>query len=283
MLQLSPCYNHTRSPLLDVGEKKDVICRYNLHLKLDVQNRSLRSGFKFKFSSWSLRNYEAVSILAYTRLTSRDSVEQGVLVLVNEAVFAYFNATEKTFLLRPTAMAGFSVLEAKERMYCVSEVINAFPRQQDYLDKLIKQTNGAKPPKLSPSVNVYSHFPAMPGSPNYLYCYATGFYPGDIEISFVLNGRPFPGPTESSDLVYGEDWTFRVFKYISILPLPGEVYECFVNHSSLAQPKITVWRPEVSKTIGASVWLTAVVAAACGGALGCFMSVFVWRQRNVTK
>lgn len=95
---------------------------------------------------------------------------------------------------------------------------------------------------VSPSVNVYSHVPAMEASPNYLYCYATGFYPGDIEISFLLNGRPFPGPTESSDLVYGQDWTFRVFKYISILPHPGEEYACLVNHSSIAQPKITYWR-----------------------------------------
>ncbi|KAL2088330.1 hypothetical protein ACEWY4_015229 [Coilia grayii] len=228
-------------------------------------------------------DYEVVSILSYTRYTSRDPMEQGVVVLVNEAVFAYFNSTQKTFQLRPSASAGFSVLEASKRMDCVSEVTKAFPRQEDYLERLIEQTNGAKPPKVSPSVNVYSHFPAMPGTPNYLYCYATGFYPGDIEISFLLNGRPFPGPTETSDLVYGEDWTFKVFKYIRILPHPAEEYACLVNHSSFAQPKTTVWRLQVSKTTGASYLWTGLVAAAFGATLGCFLSVFMCKRINRRK
>lgn len=73
-------------------------------------------------------------------------MEQGVLVLVNDAVFAYFNSTQNTFLLRPSAM-DFSVLEYYDSIYCLLQVTNSLPRQQDYLKKLIKQANGAKPPK----------------------------------------------------------------------------------------------------------------------------------------
>lgn len=67
--------------------------------------------------------------------------------MVNEAVFVYFNATEETFQLRPSASAGFTVLEAAQRMGCVREVTNAFKPQKHYLKKLTDQTSGAKPPK----------------------------------------------------------------------------------------------------------------------------------------
>lgn len=74
---------------------------------------------------------------------------------------------------------------------------------------------------------------------NTLYCYATGFYPGDIEMNLFVNGVNVKG--ETSDLMYGQDWTYRIYKHVTIAPEPGDKYKCEVKHSSIPEPKVTVW------------------------------------------
>ncbi|XP_028821843.1 HLA class II histocompatibility antigen, DP beta 1 chain [Denticeps clupeoides] len=226
--------------------------------------------------SWT--DYQYVGVASYTRTRSDGSLSQEVVVLVNEAVFAYFDPTQETFVLRPSASAGFGVLDAAERVYCVSEVTKSFPRQQDYLERLTEKTGSARPPKASPSVSIYTHFPATAGARNVLYCYATGFYPGDIEISVLLNGRPFPGKVVTSDLVYGEDWTFRVFKYTNVTPQPGEEYACLVKHSSMAEPKTISWRPEEPPDSVAPPPWTWAASVAVGAAVGGLISLLMLKR-----
>uniref|UniRef100_A0A671K7W0 Beta-2-microglobulin n=1 Tax=Sinocyclocheilus anshuiensis TaxID=1608454 RepID=A0A671K7W0_9TELE len=103
---------------------------------------------------------------------------------------------------------------------------------------------------IRPSVNVYTEFPEQQGKVNVLYCYATGFYPGDIEVTFYLNGQKSTVKAETSDLMYGEDWTFRVYKYMNITPQYGDKYTCEVRHSSMVEPKMTEWKSSLYK-----VWL----------------------------
>lgn len=46
---------------------------------------------------------------------------------------------------------------------------------------------------------------------------------------------------ETSDLTYGKDWTFRVYTYVAITPEPGDEFICEVKHSSMTEPKVTMW------------------------------------------
>jgi len=88
---------------------------------------------------------------------------------------------------------------------------------------------------------VYTEFPEEEGKANVLYCYATGFYPGDIEINFFQNGHKSIAKVETSDLMYSKDWTFRVYKYMTITPRTGDEYTCEVRHCSMAEPTIKAW------------------------------------------
>ncbi|XP_036415318.1 rano class II histocompatibility antigen, D-1 beta chain isoform X2 [Colossoma macropomum] len=186
-------------------------------------------------------DYQTVNIQAYTRMKGNGSVDQAVVVLVNDATFAYFDKAKKTFVLRPSATTGFSVLDDSDQTFCMYEVLHGFHRQEEYLSKLREQTGAVRPPLVRPSVNVYAQFPVAEGQANVLYCYATGFYPGDIEINFFLNGHPSVDKGITSDLMYGDDWTYRVYKYMAITPRPGEEYTCEVKHSSMAEPKMSTW------------------------------------------
>lgn len=88
---------------------------------------------------------------------------------------------------------------------------------------------------------MYTEFPEEEGKANVLYCYVTGFYPGDIEINLFLNGRKSIVKVETSDLIYSKDWTFRVYKYMTITPQTGDEYTCEVRHSSMAELKMKTW------------------------------------------
>uniref|UniRef100_W5KID6 Beta-2-microglobulin n=2 Tax=Astyanax mexicanus TaxID=7994 RepID=W5KID6_ASTMX len=221
-------------------------------------------------------DYQTVNIQAYTRIRSNGSVDQGVVVLVNDAIFAYFDSGNKTFVLRPSATMGFSVLGESDRTFCLYEVLHGFYRQKDYLSKLREKTGGTKPLLVRPSVNVYPQFPVTEGQANVLYCYATGFYPGDIEINFFLNGRPSAEDGIMSDLMYSEDWTYRVYKYMAITPRPGEEYSCEVKHSSMAEPKMSLWRPEFPAFTPGFSWIFGLIP---GLVCGIIVSAVLFRRK----
>ncbi|XP_043112131.1 boLa class II histocompatibility antigen, DQB*0101 beta chain [Puntigrus tetrazona] len=223
-------------------------------------------------------DYQTVNVLAYTRMTENGSVDQAVVVLVNDAPFAYFDQANKTFILRPSASAGFSVLESSDQSFCMYEVLAGFNRQTDYLEKFKQQTNSSKALLVPPSVNVYTEFPQQQGKVNVLYCLATGFYPADIEINFYLNGQRSTAKAETSDLMYGEDWSFRVYKYMNITPQRGDKYACEVRHSSMAEPKMAEWRPEFSASTSHLYWICALLL---GMLLGITVSVLIVRRKQV--
>ncbi|XP_052006627.1 HLA class II histocompatibility antigen, DP beta 1 chain isoform X1 [Xyrauchen texanus] len=220
-------------------------------------------------------DYHTVNVLAYTRMTGNGSMDQAVVVLVNETVFAYFDQAKNTFVLRPSATAGFSVLETRDSKFCLWEVLKGFTRQAEYLKKFREETRSSKPLLARPSVNMYTQFPEEQGKTNMLYCYATEFYPGDIEINFFLNGVMVKG--ETSDLMYKKDWTFRVYKYMNITPTPGNEYICEVKHSSMTEPKLTVWRPELSESH--PYWAYTPV----GVLLGTIVSILIFRKTRNTQ
>ncbi|XP_077073601.1 uncharacterized protein LOC143724435 [Siphateles boraxobius] len=221
-------------------------------------------------------DYHTVNVLAYTRMMGNGSMDQAVVVLVNDSVFAYFDQENKTFALRPSASAGFSVLEKRDSIFCLGEVTKGFYRQAEYLEKLKEETNSSMPLLVRPSVNVYTEFPEEEGKANVLYCYATGFYPGDIEINFFQNGRKSIVKVKSSDLMYSKDWTFRVYKYMTITPRTGDEYTCEVRHSSMAEPTMKAWRPEFSAAHTSHLYWACSLAL--GILLGIMTSVLILRR-----
>eukprot|EP00061_Rhincodon_typus_P006059 g26290.t1 len=91
-------------------------------------------------------------------------------------------------------------------------------------------------PTEKPSVHIYMEQNGGPGHSDILYCYAEKFYPFGIELNFLVNGRPFRGQVNSSQLVVEPDWTFNILKYIRMERGSGDTYTCRVDHISLQQP-----------------------------------------------
>ncbi|XP_036624246.1 HLA class II histocompatibility antigen, DRB1 beta chain-like [Trichosurus vulpecula] len=102
---------------------------------------------------------------------------------------------------------------------------------------------GEKRPELSygsvkPEVIVYPSKMAPLGHHNLLVCSVTGFYPGDIEVRWFLNGQEETAGVVSTGLISNGDWTYQILVMLEMIPKRGDVYTCQVEHSSLHRPAI---------------------------------------------
>ncbi|KAM6472440.1 H-2 class II histocompatibility antigen, E-S beta chain-like isoform 3-T3 [Liasis olivaceus] len=100
-----------------------------------------------------------------------------------------------------------------------------------------------------------------PGSPNtILLCTAMGFYPLEIDVQWLKNGRP-----EKEGVAFGEelqngDWTYQLQVMLETQPQRGDVYACKVGHASLEAPVTVQWEPRSSNAARSKLWTGAVGA-----------------------
>ncbi|XP_039175659.1 H-2 class II histocompatibility antigen, E-S beta chain-like [Crotalus tigris] len=103
-----------------------------------------------------------------------------------------------------------------------------------------------------------------PTSPNtILLCIARGFYPVEIEVQWLKNGR-----LEEEGVAFGEelqngDWTYQLQVMLETQPQRGDVYTCQVGHASLEAPITVQWEPRSSNSARSKLW-TGIVAAVIG-------------------
>ncbi|XP_036624537.1 HLA class II histocompatibility antigen, DRB1 beta chain-like [Trichosurus vulpecula] len=95
-----------------------------------------------------------------------------------------------------------------------------------------------------PEVIVYPSKTAPLGHHNLLVCSVTGFYPGDIEVRWFVNGQEETAGVVSTGLISNGDWTYQILVMLEMTPKRGDVYTCQVEHSSLQRPVILDWRAQ---------------------------------------
>ncbi|XP_039176195.1 H-2 class II histocompatibility antigen, E-S beta chain-like [Crotalus tigris] len=127
----------------------------------------------------------------------------------------------------------------------------------------VSQSNSVVGRRAKPTVSI-SPTKLDPTSPNtILLCIVRGFYPVEIEVRWLKNGRP-----EEEGVAFGEelqngDWTYQLQVMLETQPQRGDVYTCQVEHASLEAPIITQWEPRSSNSAKSKLW-TGIVAAVIG-------------------
>ncbi|XP_036623179.1 DLA class II histocompatibility antigen, DR-1 beta chain-like [Trichosurus vulpecula] len=100
------------------------------------------------------------------------------------------------------------------------------------------------PRSAEPEVTVYPSKMAPLGHHNLLVCSVTGFYPGEIEVQWFLNGQEETEGVVSTGLISNGDWTYQILVMLEMTPKRGDVYTCQVEHSSLQRPVIFDWKAQ---------------------------------------
>ncbi|XP_071329925.1 class II histocompatibility antigen, B-L beta chain-like [Trachinotus anak] len=78
-----------------------------------------------------------------------------------------------------------------------------------------------------------------------LVCSAYNFYPKQIQVTWLQNGREMTSAISSSDVMPDGDWFYQIHSYLEYNPSPEEKITCMVQHLSLSEPMLQVWDPSL--------------------------------------
>ncbi|XP_044284116.1 LOW QUALITY PROTEIN: H-2 class II histocompatibility antigen, I-A beta chain-like, partial [Varanus komodoensis] len=96
-----------------------------------------------------------------------------------------------------------------------------------------------------------------------LLCTAASFYPREIEVRWLKNGRRATEGVFYGEQLHNGDWTYQTQVMLEDTPQRGDVYACQVEHASLQTPITVQWEPRTSESARSKVW-TGVVGALLG-------------------
>eukprot|EP00079_Xenopus_tropicalis_P038711 XP_017952482.1 PREDICTED: zinc-alpha-2-glycoprotein-like isoform X2 [Xenopus tropicalis] len=71
-----------------------------------------------------------------------------------------------------------------------------------------------------------------------LHCRVYGFYPRDVEVKWIKNGRDEIHSEEAAQILPNPDGTYQIRVSVGVTPEEGATYSCHIDHSSLENPLV---------------------------------------------
>lgn len=89
------------------------------------------------------------------------------------------------------------------------------------------------PRRVEPEITIRPKVSSHMGQSALLTCHVTGFYPSEIEVTWLKNGALVHSGAINTVLLSDGDWTYQVEELLQYHPVSGDTYTCRVEHSSL--------------------------------------------------
>nr|AGV52144.1 MHC class II beta antigen [Megalobrama amblycephala] len=124
--------------------------------------------------------------------------------------------------------------------------------------------------KVPPEVKLSSVTQASGRHPAMLMCSAYNFYPHQIQVSWMRDGKVVKSDVTSTEEMPNGDWYYQIHSHLEYTPKSGEKISCAVDHAGLTKPIIIDWDPSLPESernkiaIGASGLVLGIIIAAAG-------------------
>ncbi|XP_076010001.1 H-2 class II histocompatibility antigen, E-S beta chain-like [Genypterus blacodes] len=79
--------------------------------------------------------------------------------------------------------------------------------------------------------------------PGILICSVYNFYPKQIRVTWLKNGKEVTSDVTSTEELPNGNWFYQIHSHLEYTPKPGEKISCMVEHASLTEPKLYHWEP----------------------------------------
>ncbi|KAM3615041.1 uncharacterized protein V6R79_022616 [Siganus canaliculatus] len=156
----------------------------------------------------------------------------------------------------------------------MADILNKSPR---FLEHELWKTNFCKKSAqpfydghlnaVEPSVRLRSVEEAGSKHPAVLVCSAYMFYPKQIKVTWLRNGKKITDDVMSTEVLSNGNWLYQIHSYLEFTPRLGEKITCMVEHASFREPKLYEW-----ELLSESA-LIKIIAGASGLLLGLIFAV----------
>lgn len=100
-------------------------------------------------------------------------------------------------------------------------------------------------PLVEPYVWLRSVDAADSRHPSMLVCSAYNFYPKQIKLTWLRDGKQTTTDVTSTEELPNGNWLYQIHSYLEYTPTPEEKISCMVEHASLMKPLIYDWGKRV--------------------------------------
>ncbi|XP_026228584.1 class II histocompatibility antigen, B-L beta chain-like isoform X2 [Anabas testudineus] len=96
---------------------------------------------------------------------------------------------------------------------------------------------------VEPDIRLKSGKAASSKHPDMLICSAYDFYPKQIRVTWLRDGKETTSDVTSTDELSNGNWLYQIHSYLEYTPTPGEKVTCMVEHASFKKPMLYDWDP----------------------------------------